>query len=139
VQLPKQGPIPAWWWRSHNYRNVIYEATVSTSQTLTCMGMTESNFKIRYKQPQTLVQWQKTLLCHGPFKTHLLIKGQQHNLHSQMAHHYNTTTYAYSRNCILPSHTTSLLNKRSELMSKCCHETKFFLLSITESSVPTVL
>lgn len=32
---------------------------------------------------------------------HLLIKEQQHNLHSQMAHHCNTTTYAYSRNSAL--------------------------------------
>ena len=31
--------------------------------------------------------WQKTLSCHCSFKTHLLFKGQQHNLHSQIAHH----------------------------------------------------
>ena len=128
--------LPSRWCVSYT-DNVIYEATVTTTtgDTKTYIGMTEHEFKTRYNmQPQTLFQRPKAFAQHSTFKIHLGLERQQHRLSNQLAHHQegkcnckcNCNLCLSEKLCILSARDISLLNKKSELVTKCHHKNKFF-------------
>ena len=116
--------------------NVIYEATVMTSSGLTntYIGMTENNFKTRYNHKLPFNDRKHshaTVLSKHIWE--LKDSNTSYNLKwciIKMASTYrgnpSRCNLCLSKKfCILSTRATSLLNKRSELITKCHHETKF--------------
>ena len=118
--------------------NIIYKATVTTTSgnAKTCIGMTEHEFKTRYNSHKLSFKDQKhshdTVLS-----KHLRLKDG--NINYEINWHITKRASAYKgkpsrcnlclaeKLCILTAQNASLLNKRSELVTKCCHENKFFM------------
>ena len=118
--------------------NVIYEATVTTTtgDTKTYIGMTEHEFKTRYNNHKLSFRDRKhshsTVLSKHIWD--LKDSNTDYQIHWRIIKRANVYRGNPSRCnlclseklCILSACDISLLNKKSELVTKCRHENKFF-------------
>ena len=118
--------------------NVIYEATVTTTtgDTKTYIGMTEHEFKTRYNNHKLSFRDQKH--SHSTVLSKHIWDLKDSNTDYQINWRIIKRANTYRGNpsrcnlclseklCILSARDISLLNKKSELVTKCRHENKFF-------------
>ena len=118
--------------------NVIYEATVTTTtrDTKTYIGMTEHEFKTRYNNHKLSFRDRKH--SHSTVLSNHIWDLKDSNTDYQINWRIIKRANAYRGNpsrcnlclseklCILSARDISLLNKKSELVTKCRHENKFF-------------
>ena len=118
--------------------NVIYEATVTTKtgDTKTYIGMTEHEFKTRYNNHKLSFRDRKH--SHSIVLSKHIWDLKDSNTDYQINWRIIKRANAYRGNpsrcnlclseklCILSARDISLLNKKSELVTKCRHENKFF-------------
>ena len=117
---------------------VVYEATViqATGERKTYIGMTENEFKTRYSVHKSSFKHQK--LANSTTLSKHLWELKSNNIEYQLKWRIIKRASAYNgspsrcnlclaeKMCILQSNSPSLLNKRSELITKCRHENKFY-------------
>ncbi|KAL9966710.1 hypothetical protein ACROYT_G024826 [Oculina patagonica] len=117
-------------------RNVIYEATVTTTtgNTNTYIGMTEHEFKTRYNNHKLSFRDRKH--SHATVLSKHIWHLKDSNTDYQINWRIIKRANAYKGNpsrcnlclseklCILSARDVSLLNKKSELVTKCRHENK---------------
>ena len=109
-------------------QSVVYNANVTTESDSTeknYIGLTEGTFKQRYTQHE------------------LSFRNRNYSNSTELSKHIWTLKDTYSnksKRChlclteklyLIRAKKPSLLNKRSELISKCCHENKFYLANFT--------
>ena len=118
--------------------NVIYKATVTTSSeiTNTYIGMTENDFKTRYNNHKLSFNDRKH--SHDTVLSRRIWELKDTNTSYDLKWRIIKRANAYHGNpsrcnlclseklCILNTQDVSLLNKKSELVTKCRHENKFF-------------
>ena len=118
---------------------IVYEATASTTnQTNTCFGSAEGDFKSRYNN-HTLLFLSKGYKHRTELSKHMWPL-KDSNTEFSLKWHIKTMPYKCgSRNCdlcpadkvaIAQFEGVDLLNKRTELLSKCRHRNKFILANI---------
>ena len=120
-------------------KNIIYEATVTTSSgnTRTYIGMTEHEFKTRYNNHKLSFKDRKH--SHDTVLSKHIWDLKDGNTDYEINWRIIKRANAYKgkpsrcnlclaeKLCILTAQNTSLLNKKSELVTKCRHENKFFV------------
>ena len=130
--------------------NVIYEATVTTTSgnTNTYIGMTENDFKTRYNNYKLSFNDRKH--SHDTVLSRYIWELRDNDTNYDIKWRIIKRANAYKGNpsrcnlclseklCILTARDVSLLNKRSELVTKCRHENKFFATN-HKRAAPTVL
>ena len=115
---------------------LVYNATVTTngsSPGKNYIGLSEGTFKKRFYGYQLSIKDRKyaksTELSKHLWK--LKDKGQQYNIKwtiKKKATHYSNGSKRCNL-CILKADRSSLLNRRSELISKCRHDNKFYIMN----------
>ena len=120
-------------------KNIIYEATVTTTSgnSKTYIGMTENEFKTRYNNHKRSFKDRKH--SHDTVLSKYIWNLKDGNIDYKINWRIIKRARAYKGNpsrcnlclseklCILTSQNFSLLNKKSELVTKCRHENKFFV------------
>ena len=120
-------------------KNIIYEATVTTTSgnSRTYIGMTENEFKTRYNNHKLSFKDRKH--SHDTVLSKYIWNLKDGNIDYKINWRIIKRARAYKGNpsrcnlclseklCILTSQNFSLLNKKSELVTKCRHENKFFV------------
>ena len=118
--------------------NVIYEATVTTTSgtTRTYIGMTENDFKTRFNNHK--LSFRNRNHAHDTVLSKYIWELRDNDTGHDIKWRIIKRANAYKGNpsrcnlclseklCILTARGTSLLNRRSELVTKCRHENKFF-------------
>ena len=120
-------------------KNIIYEATVTTSSgnARTYIGMTEHEFKTRYNNHKLSFKDRKH--SHNTVLSKHIWDLKDENIDYKINWRIIKRASAYKgkpsrcnlclaeKLCILTAQNASLLNKKSELVTKCRHENKFFV------------
>ena len=120
-------------------KNIIYEATVTTSSgnARTYIGMTEHEFKTRYNNHKLSFKDRKH--SHNTVLSKHIWDLKDGNIDYEINWRIIKRASAYKgkpsrcnlclaeKLCILTAQNASLLNKKSELVTKCRHENKFFV------------
>lgn len=118
--------------------NVVYKATVATTpgETKVYIGMTEHSFKSRYNNHKLSFKHRKH--SHDTVLSKYIWDLKDNNTDFSIKWSIVTRASSYRGNpsrcnlclteklCILSADRSSLLNKRSELVTKCRHENKFY-------------
>ena len=119
--------------------NIIYEATVTTTSgsSRSYIGMTEKEFKTRYNNHKLSFKDRKH--SHDTVFSKHIWDLKDENIDYTINWRIVKRARAYKGNpsrcnlclseklCILTAKNASLLNKKSELVTKCRHENKFFM------------
>ena len=120
--------------------SIIYNAKVTpksdTNKSNTYIGLTEHAFKKQFSS-HMFHQTSKIRKQHRAFQTHLKSKRSKSGIWHHLVNHKPRLSL-FKRNeamqpmssgklCIIKANKSSLLNKRSELISKCRHENKYYL------------
>ena len=122
-------------------KNIIYEATVTTTSgnARTYIGMTEHEFKTRYNNHKLSFKDRKhshdTVLSKHIWD--LKVRNIDYKINWRIIKRASAYKGSPSRCnlclaeklCILTTQNASLLNKKSELVTKCRHENKFFMVT----------
>ena len=117
---------------------VVYNANVTTENETTGkndIGRTEGTLKQRYTHKKTFFSEQKLFKQHGTIKTYLDAQRQQHQYFSDRLAYSNKSKRCHL--CLTEKlhsirvEKLSLLNKRSELISKCHHANTFYPANFT--------
>ena len=120
-------------------KNIIYEAIVTTSSgnARTYIGMTEHEFKTRYNNHKLSFKDRKH--SHNTVLSKHIWDLKDGNIDYKINWRIIKRASAYKgkpsrcnlclaeKLCILTAQNASLLNKKSELVTKCRHENKFFV------------
>ena len=120
-------------------KNIIYKATVTTSSgnARTYIGMTEHEFKTRYNNHKLSFKDRKQ--SHDTVLSKHIWDLKDGNIDYEINRHIIKRASAYKgkpsrcnlclaeKLCILTAQNASLLNKKSELVTKCRHKNKFFV------------
>ena len=125
--------------------NIVYQATVHGKQTKVYIGLTENNFKQRYANHKQSFKHEKhensTELSKHIWKL------KRNNEPFSISWSISKTAQAYTnktKRCnlcltekltIIKADKSSTLNKRTELISKCRHENKFYLSNFNRASI----
>ena len=129
-------------------KNIIYEATVTTTSgnTRTYIGMTEHEFKTRYNNHKLSFKDRKH--SHNAVLSKYIWDLKDGNIDYIINCRIIQRASAYKGNpsrcnlclaeklCILTAQSVSLLNKKSELVTKCRHENKFFVATNRKMRLP---
>ena len=129
-------------------KNIVYEATVTASSgnARTYISMTEHEFKTRYNNHKLSFKDQKH--SHDTVLSKHIWDLQDGNIY-EINWHIIKRASAYKgkpspcnlclaeKLCILIAQNASLLNKKSELVTKCCQENKFFVATNNKKKRPS--
>ena len=123
--------------------SIIYNAEITTTDSKTTpknyIGLAEGTFKQRFNQYQVTFRHRKYTNSTELSKYIWQLKDNSVNFNINWSIYARAGPYNTTKRCdlcltekvmIIKSNSNNLLNKRSELISKCRHENKFYLKNI---------